>query len=102
MEENAILGPGVDCYCVARITIKSNAMVSQYSYLCAANHDYSMANLPLIAKPIVIEASAWVCADVFVGARSTTFKDVPAWKVVAGNPLKVIRDRVMRTDHASE
>jgi putative colanic acid biosynthesis acetyltransferase WcaF len=57
--------------------------------------------------PIVIEADAWVCADAFVGpnvtvgagtvvgARSVVVKDLPAWKVAAGNPAKVIKARVM-------
>ena len=113
MESNAIIGPDVDCYCVAPITLKANSMVSQYSYLCAASHDYSYGHLPLVAKPIVIGAGAWVCADVFigpgvtvgegdvVGARSTAFKDITAWKVVAGNPPQVIRDRVMKDSKTS-
>lgn len=108
MKEDAILGPDVDCYCVAPITLEPSSMVSQYSYLCAATHDYTQLHLPLISKPIVIESRAWVCADVFVGpgvtvgegavvgARSTVFKDVPSWKVVVGNPPKVIRDRVFQ------
>ena len=107
MEENAIVGPDVNCYCVAKITIQADAMISQNSYLCAATHDYTKPHLPLVAEPIVIESKAWVCADVFigpgvtvgegavVGARSTTFNDVPAWKVVAGNPPAVLRDRVI-------
>lgn len=112
MAENAIIGPDVDCYCVAKITVMSDAMVSQYSYLCAATHDYKKPYLPLIAKPIVIESRAWVCADVFigpgvtvgegavVGARSTVFGDVPAWKVVAGNPPTVLRDRVIESSES--
>lgn len=107
MREQAILGPDVDCYCVGPIEIGRNAMVSQYSYLCGATHDYSRPNLPLVIGRIHIGDNAWVCADVFigpnvtvgegsvVGARSTVFRDVPPWKVVVGNPPKVIRDRVI-------
>ncbi len=106
--EAAILGPDVDCYCVALIRIGPHAMVSQYSYLCAASHDYTQPHLPLVTAPIVVAGSAWVCADCFVGpgvtvgegavvgARSTVFRDVPPWMVVAGNPPRVIRRRELQ------
>jgi putative colanic acid biosynthesis acetyltransferase WcaF len=88
------------------------ATISQYAYLCGATHDYSDPALPLLSAPIVIEDYAWVCADVFigpgvtvgqgavVGARSSVYKDVPAWKVVAGNPARVIKERTLRGIHA--
>ncbi len=59
-------------------------------------------------KPIVIEDDVWIGAGAFigpgvrigqgavVGARAVVFKDVPRWKVVAGNPAQVLKDRVMR------
>ncbi len=98
MEAHSCLADDVDCYCVAPITLGAFATVSQYSYLCAASHDYRDPALPLIVSPIVIEAQAWVAADVFVapgvtvgegavvGARSTVIHDVPRWTVVAGAP----------------
>jgi putative colanic acid biosynthesis acetyltransferase WcaF len=54
--------------------------------------------MPLVIAPIVIEAEAWIAADVFVGpgvkvgtgaiigARSTVIYDVEPWAVVAGSP----------------
>jgi putative colanic acid biosynthesis acetyltransferase WcaF len=74
--------------------------VSQYSYLCTGTHDYRDPRMPmpLVVGPIVIEAEAWVAADVFVGpgvtigegavvgARSTVVQNVEPWTVVAGNP----------------
>jgi len=98
MEAHSCLANDVDCYCVAPITLGVHATVSQYSYLCAASHDYRDAAMPLIAAPIVIGPYAWVAADVFigpgvtvgegavVGARSTVMHDVAPWIVVAGNP----------------
>ncbi|HMP78874.1 MAG TPA: hypothetical protein PKD54_05440 [Pirellulaceae bacterium] len=105
---NAIVGPDVDLYCVDQIVIEANAMISQYSYLCTASHDYSHPGLPLVTAPIRIGTQAWICADVFVGpgvnvgagavvgARSTVFKDVEAWAVVAGNPAKKIKERELK------
>jgi putative colanic acid biosynthesis acetyltransferase WcaF len=98
MAANSCLSDGVDCYCVAPVTIGAHATVSQYSYLCAASHDYRDPAMPLVIAPIVIGAEAWVAADVFVGpgvaigegavvgARSTVTQDVDPWTVVAGSP----------------
>jgi len=102
------LGPEVDCYCVAPIRIGPHAVVSQYSYLCAAGHDIERADLPLIVAPIVVEEGAWVAADAFVGmgvtvgagavvgARASVFKDVAPWTVVGGNPARVLKERMLR------
>lgn len=102
MKDGSCLAQAVDCYCVAPITIGLRATVSQYSYLCAASHDYSQRSMPLVVAPIEIGDDAWVTADVFVGpgvcvgegavlgARSTVMSDVPAWTVVAGNPARPI------------
>jgi putative colanic acid biosynthesis acetyltransferase WcaF len=98
MEAHSCIADDVDCYCVAAVTIGTRATVSQYSYLCSASHDYRDPAMPLIVAPIVIEAHAWVAADVFVGpgvkigegavvgARSTVVQDVAPWTVVAGSP----------------
>ncbi|MBI2685998.1 MAG: putative colanic acid biosynthesis acetyltransferase [Acidobacteria bacterium] len=107
MDAHACLGPSVDCYNVAPITIGEFATVSQYAHLCAATHDYSVLSMPLVTRPIQIGARAWVAAGAFVGpgvtlgdgavvgARSVVNKDVPAWTVVAGNPARVLKPRVV-------
>ncbi len=111
---NLVMGPhscladDVDCYCVAEIRIGEHSVVSQYTYLCGASHDYMHANLPLTPAPIVIEDQVWIAADVFVGpgvkigqgtvvgARSTVVGDLPPWKVCVGSPAKPIKDRVLK------
>jgi putative colanic acid biosynthesis acetyltransferase WcaF len=61
-----------------------------------------------MAQPIVIKDQVWLCADVFVGpgvtigqgavvgARSSVFTDLPAWKICLGSPAKPYRDRDVR------
>ncbi len=105
LDDRAIVGPDVDLYCVARIHVHSDAMISQYSHLCAATHDYRQPDLPLVAKPIEIGSQAWVCAGAFVGpgvtigqraivgARAVVFRDVEVGMIVAGNPAVVIKTR---------
>lgn len=108
MDENACLGPNVDCYNCERVELGKWSVVSQYSFLCTATHDYSSLRLPLAAKPIRIGEQAWVCADVFVGpgvsvgegavvgARSSVFKSVAPWTVAAGSPARFVKRRVIR------
>ena len=105
--DGSALGNGVVCYCVDKIKIGDNVTISQYTHLCAATRDYTRKYLPLIKKPIIIESNAWVCTGAFigpgvkicsgavVGARAVVIKDVPEWKIVAGNPAKIIKDRII-------
>lgn len=110
LDANACIGDDVDCYSVDRIHLCESATVSQYSYLCSASHDYTDRSMPLVTAPITIGAGSWVCADVFVGpgvtigegavvgARSSVYKDVEPWAVVAGNPARFIKRREMKPD----
>jgi putative colanic acid biosynthesis acetyltransferase WcaF len=107
MGDHACLGPHVDCYNVAQIELGDWATVSQYAYLCGATHDYTKLTMPLVPKPIRIGVRAWVAAGAFVGpgitveegavvgARACAVRDVPAWTVVAGNPARAIKRRVL-------
>lgn len=108
MGEQACLSHHVDCYCVAPVTIEAHATVSQYSFLCTATHDPEDPHMRLLTAAIVVGQGAWVCADVFVapgvtigpgaviGARSSVFKDMPAWQVCMGCPCEPSRPRVLR------
>jgi putative colanic acid biosynthesis acetyltransferase WcaF len=110
MGAHSCLADDVDCYCVAPVSVGAHATVSQYSYLCAASHefrgyDFREPEMPLVIAPIVVEAYAWIAADVFVGpgvkigegsvvgARSTVLHDIPPWTVAAGSPVKQIGER---------
>jgi len=97
----------VECYNVDKVMIAPHSTISQYSFLCTATHDISDPHMKLIAAPINIGEGAWVCANAFigpgvtigegavVGARAVTFKNVDSWTVVAGNPAKFIKNRIL-------
>jgi len=105
LEEYVCIGPKVECYNPAPIIIGKHTTISQKTYLCAASHDISKSNIPLITGKIIIEDQVWVGADVFVGmnvtikqgsvigARSSVFKDIGPWTVVGGSPAKFIKRR---------
>jgi putative colanic acid biosynthesis acetyltransferase WcaF len=113
MADHSAIGENVDCYSVAPISIGRHALVSQYSFLCTASHDYERAGLPGFDAPITVEDYAWLCADVYVapgvtigagavvGARSSAFKDIEPWTVNAGTPAKALKPRVLRSRDGS-
>lgn len=105
MEDFACLAQGVNCYCMAPITLGAYALVSQKAHLCAGTHDIDDPYFQLHAYPITISSDAWVAAEAFVGpgvtisdgavlgARGVTFRNLDAWTVYVGNPAKPIRVR---------
>jgi putative colanic acid biosynthesis acetyltransferase WcaF len=105
--DEVAIAHGVDCYCVDAITIGSHATVSQYAFLCTASHDIGDPHMRLTTAPIVIDGQAWVCAGAFIGpgvilgegavagAMAVVTRSVAPWDVVAGNPARVIKRRVL-------
>ncbi len=105
MGQSACLSWNVDCYTVGKVVIGDYAIISQYTYLCSATHEYNHVKRPVVAAPITIGARAWVCAEVFIGpgvtigensvigARAVVVKDMPANMICAGHPCKPIKER---------
>ena len=106
MHAHASLGPGVNCYCMDTITVGEKAVVSQGAHLCCGTHDLADPDFQLQTRPIAISAGAWVAADAFIGpgvtigqsavigARAVLFKHADALGVYAGNPARLIKQRV--------
>lgn len=102
------IGPHANIYNPGKIILGNKVVISQYSYLCTATHDYESEANTLCWKTIEVGNYAWVAADAFVGpgvivgegavlgARAVVFKDVEPWTVVGGNPAKFIKKRVVK------
>jgi putative colanic acid biosynthesis acetyltransferase WcaF len=109
--DNSAIGEDALIYNLGKITIGNNATISHRSHLCAGTHDYTDPTLPLLKPPINIGDNTWVCAQAFigpgltinegavVGAAAVVTKDVEAWTVVAGNPAKFIKKRILKMDN---
>lgn len=104
-----LIGPRVDVYNKAQVTLGDNVTISQDAYLCTATHDITSSTMELVTKPIVVKDGAWVAARAIVlpgvtigegavvGAGAVVAKDVPPWTVVVGNPARVVGKRVLRS-----
>lgn len=101
------VGDRVTLYSLGPITIGANAVISQHSYLCAGDHDYTRSDFPIRSVPIVIEDEVWVASHVWigpgvtvglgsvVGARSTVIKSLPRGMVCFGSPCRPVRARTI-------
>jgi putative colanic acid biosynthesis acetyltransferase WcaF len=108
MGDYVCLASEVDCYSVAPIRLGNKVAISQRSFLCAASHDIAELDRPLTYMPIAVCDQAWIAAQAFigpgvtvgegavVGACAVVTKDVPPWTVVAGNPAREVKKRVLR------
>lgn len=110
MGDWCVLADDVTIYNLGAVHIGSHSVISQGTYVCAGTHDYTLSDLPLQRPPIHIGAGVWIAAQAFIGpgvtigdntvigARAVVMKDIPPGVVAAGNPARVIKSRLMRTD----
>jgi len=103
--DRVVLGDRVIVYCLGRISIGSDTIVSQGAHLCAGDHDFDHPDRPLRRVPITIGSNCWIAAEAFVGpgveigdgtilgARAVAVRDLPGWTVCVGVPAKPRRRR---------
>jgi putative colanic acid biosynthesis acetyltransferase WcaF len=108
--DNTWIGDDVTLYSLGPIVIGANTVISQKSYICAADHDYTRSSFPIRERPVQIGDQVWIGADVWVGpgvkvadgavvgARSTVIKDLPEAMVYVGSPCKPVRRRKSADD----
>jgi putative colanic acid biosynthesis acetyltransferase WcaF len=102
------IGTGANLYNFAEIRISDQVVISQNAFLCTGTHDYESPTMPLCSRPIFIGAYVWIAANAFVGpgvtvgeggvigAFSVVTGDTPAWTVMAGNPARRIKSRIVK------
>jgi len=105
MGDHATLGPRVNCYCQAPITVGDYAVVSQGATLCAGTHDYEDPEFQLRTRPIVLGPHSWIAAEAFVGpgvqvgayavlgARGVAMRNLAPGVVYTGNPAVAVKRR---------
>ena len=108
LDDDCTIGDYAILYSLGKIHVGKRAIISQYAHLCAGTHDYADHTFRLLRTPVTIGDDVWVGADAFigpgvtvgpltvVGARSSTYKDLPSRQVCVGNPAKPIKERSLR------
>lgn len=108
------IGDDVVLYTLGEIEIGAHSVVSQRTYVCAADHDYRRPEFPIRARKISVGSECWVATDVFlgpgvtigdgtvVGARSTVTKSLPGGVVCLGTPCVPVRERESREIHGPD
>jgi len=106
MGMHSTLGPEVQLH-LGKTIIGNKVTVSQRTYLCSATHETTSLNVPFVEGEILIKDFVWIAAEAFImtntvigegaiiGARSVVVKDVDPWIIVAGNPAKFIKKRII-------
>ncbi len=109
LKDHVVLAHDVCILNFTSVTIHSMTVISQHAHLCTGSHDYTHPHFPLIFKPIEIGAESWIASGAFIapgvslgrgcviGANAVVTRDMPDWKVCAGNPCKPIKDRQIQT-----
>lgn len=99
---------------LANVEIGSNVCLSQDTYLCTGNHDWTDPSFGLIVKPICVEDGAWigarsiVCPGVHVGqaavvsAGSVVNRNVPPDEIHSGNPAAFVRRRKVQETRSGQ
>jgi len=112
--EFCTLGSRVILYNLGGLEIGHHTVLSQDVYVCGGTHDYTQPTFPLLRRKITIGHHVWIGAGAFigpgvtigdgavVGARAVVVKDVPPWTVVAGNPARVVKQRMMSGEGEAE
>lgn len=101
----SVIGPRVEIYNKAPVSLGTGVVISQDAFVCTASHDVSSPTMDLVTQPIVVEDNVWICARAVVlpgvtlhtasviGAGAVVAKDVEAWSIVGGNPVHTIGKR---------
>ena len=109
LDDYVALGHDITILNFAPVRIGAMTVISQNVHLCTGSHDHTHPQFPLVFDSIEVGSESWVASGAFVapgvtigrgsviGANSVVTKDMPEWKVCAGNPCKPIKDREMQT-----
>ena len=107
MHHRACLGERANAYSLGKVEILEGATIAQEAYLCTGTHDFDKASFRLITDKITIGAHAFVGAramilpgvsigkNAVVGAQAVVSKNIQENEIVAGNPARVIGNRII-------
>jgi putative colanic acid biosynthesis acetyltransferase WcaF len=101
------IGDDVVLYSLANITVGSDTVISQQSYLCTGSHDHTKLSFDLVAEPINIGNQVWIASRAFIapgvtiadgsviGMGSMVLDNLPGGMICYGSPAKPVRPRTV-------
>jgi acetyltransferase-like isoleucine patch superfamily enzyme len=107
---NANLGFNCEIYSASEVTVGKNVLLAAYVYLVGGTHTFQRTDIPILLQERVsagihIGDNSWLGAhavvfdganvgkECIIGAGAIINNDVPDWKIAAGVPAKVLKDR---------
>lgn len=110
LEDNANIGFNCEIFSASRVRLGKNILVAAYTYLVGGDHLYDRTDLPVLqqgrtARGIEVADNVWLGAhvvvtdgatigrDAIIGAGAVVVGEIPEFRIAAGVPAKVIRDR---------
>jgi putative colanic acid biosynthesis acetyltransferase WcaF len=106
---------GEDCWIdnMAPVILGDHVCLSQGTYLCTGNHDWTDPAFGLITRPIKINHGAWIAARAslgpgvvighcaVVGFGAVVTKSIPPYQIHGGNPAKFLQRREVAVSHGA-
>ena len=110
LDDNVNIGFNCEIFSASRVRVGKNTLLAAYTYLVGGTHHFDRTDIPILqqersSQGINVGENGWLGAHVVVfdgvkigneciiGAGSVINRDVPDWKIAAGMPAKVIKDR---------
>lgn len=97
-------------YALDKITIGEKCCIGKEVYLLTGSHNISKSTFDLVTKPIFINDCTWIATRssvlpgvnvgklCVIGTNSVITKDIENGIVVAGNPAKFIKKRIIKEE----
>jgi len=104
---------GIDCKIHGEVHIGDHSFMGPEVVIYTWNHVFDRTDIPIMDQGCSPINPVWIGNDVWIGTRviilqgvhigdhcvigagSVVAKDVPAWSVVAGNPARILRQRIL-------
>ena len=114
IDDRANIGFNCEIFSGGHVRLGKNTLVAAYTYLVGGDHLHDRTDIPVldqgrVAKGIEVDDNVWLGAhvviadgarvgrDAIIGAGAVVRGEIPPFRIAAGIPATVIRDR--RTGH---